>query len=589
MAIREFLRIRDLVRPELRAYVLGLTALVLADALQLITPQILRLFVDTIQTPGAALRALLPYALAMLAAGVLILVFRFFWRTYCFGASRRIEYRLRRKLFGHLTGLSANFFNAHKVGDLMAHATNDVQAVRMSFAMGIVATVDSLVLIVSTVVIMVQTISLPLSIWALLPLPISAIVASSLGKTIHRRFVRVQAAFSDMTDTVQENFSGIRVVKGFAQEQAEERKFLDRSGAYVRRNMHLVRVWGLFDPLVDMIGGFSFAVATAYGGYLVLQGQLNLGEYVAFLFYLGQLRGPMMAAGWVINVLQRGAASMERLNRIFDVKPEIWDAPNAVTLPSPRGGISVRHLTFAYAPNLPPALRDVSFDLEPGQTVGVIGRIGSGKSTLASLLLRLYEPPRGTIFVDGVDLLDVRADDLRAAFGYVPQEAFLFSDTISGNIAFARPDASQDLVEDAAKAAAVHDNVVDFPKGYQTLVGERGVTLSGGQKQRVAIARALIQDPPVLLLDDSLSAVDTQTESEILGGLRRQRQGRSNIVIAHRISAVMHADLILMLEDGQVVERGNHEDLMREGGHYRDLYERQLLEESIMHRGEEGA
>ncbi len=573
----------------MRSYAFGLTALILADALQLITPQILRLFVDAIQAPGAQMRDLLPFALAMLIAGLLILVFRFGWRTLCFGASRRIEYRLRKKLFAHLTGLSANFFNRHKVGDLMAHATNDVQAVRMAFAMGVVATVDSSVLIVSTVVIMVETISLPLSLWALLPLPVSAIVASSLGKIIHQRFVRVQSAFADMTDTVQENFSGIRVVKAFAQEHPEEEKFRSRSDAYIKRNMELIRVWGLFDPLVDAIGGLSFAVATAYGGYLVLQGQLSLGEYVAFLYYLGLLRWPMMAAGWVINVLQRGAASMERLNRIFDVQQEIRDAPGALPLPAPHGAISVRHLTFAYAKDRPPALRDIDFELEPGQTVGIIGRVGSGKSTLASLLLRLYEPPRGTVFVDGVDILDLRVRDLRASFGYVPQEAFLFSETISGNIAFARPEAAQDQIEAAARAAAVHGNVIDFPKGYETLVGERGVTLSGGQKQRVSIARALIQDPPILLLDDSLSAVDTQTESEILGALRESRQGRSNIVIAHRISAVMHADLILMLEDGAVVERGTHESLLRLDGRYRELYELQLLEESILHRGEEGA
>ncbi len=561
----------------------------LADGLQLITPQILRLFVNTLQSQGVQMPDLLPYALAMLAAGALILVFRFGWRTLCFGASRRVEYRLRQKLFGHLTRLSVNFFNAHKVGDLMAHATNDVQAVRMAFAMGIVATVDSTVLIISTVVIMVQTISLPLSLWALLPLPVSAIVAASLGKVIHRRFVRVQAAFSDMTDGVQENFSGIRVVKAFSQEDPEEEKFLARSEAYVRRNMELVRVWGLFDPLVDMIGGLSFAVATAYGGYLVLHGQLALGQYVAFLYYLGLLRWPMMAAGWVINVLQRGAASMERLNRIFDIVPEIQDAPDAVALAAPKGGIAVRHLTFAYAPDLQPALKDLDFELHPGQTVGIIGRIGSGKSTLASLLLRLYEPPRGTIYLDGVDILDIKAEDLRSTFGYVPQEAFLFSETISDNIAFARPDAAQALVEEAAQAAAVHDNIIEFPKGYATLVGERGVTLSGGQKQRVAIARALIQNPPVLLLDDSLSAVDTQTEAEILDGLHQKRQGRSNIVIAHRISAVRHADLILFLEDGVVVERGTHESLLRLNGHYRELYDRQLLEERILHRGEEGA
>ncbi len=573
----------------MRFYIFGLTALVLADLLQLITPQILRLFVNTVTGPGATMQKLLPYAIAMVVAGLLILVLRFFWRTNCFGASRRIEYRLRRKLFGHLSGLSANFYNHHKVGDLMAHATNDVQAVRMSFAMGVVASVDSSFLIVSTIVIMFSAISPSLALFALLPLPLSGIVAGSLGKVIHRRFIKVQAAFADMTDDVQENFSGIRVVKGFAQEEPERGKFIARSQAYVRRNMELVRVWGLFDPLVDAIGGISFAIATAYGGYLVLLGHLQLGEYVAFLYYLGLLRGPMAGAGWVINVLQRGAASMERLNRIFSVTSDIKEREDAIALSRPRGQISVRNLTFRYTEGLPPALEGVSFDLQPGQTLGVIGPIGSGKSTLANILMRMYEAPAGSVLLDGHDIQSLRIEDLRSAYGYAPQDAFLFSESIADNIAFARPDASRVEIEHAAEEAAVHDNIVEFPQGYDTLVGERGVTLSGGQKQRVAIARALVQDPPVLLLDDSLSAVDTQTEAEILAALRRERQGRTNVIIAHRISAISHADLILFLEDGRVVERGRHQDLLRLGGRYKELYDRQLLEERILHRAEEGA
>lgn len=577
------------MRPELRVYAIGLTFLILADVMQLITPQILRLFVDNLESGAPAQHAILNFALMMIGVGIVTFVSRFLWRTMCFGASRRIEYRLRRKLFAHLSTLSASFFNRSRVGDLMAHATNDVQAVRMSFAMGVVATVDSSFLIVSTVVIMFQTISAPLSMWALLPLPVSAVVASVLGKVIHIRFRRVQAAFADMTDAVQENFSGIRVVKSFAQEDAQIQGFLRQSEAYVRRNMEMVKVWGLFDPLVDAIGGISFAVATAYGGYLVIIGTLNLGQYVAFLSYLGLLRWPMQAAGWVINVLQRGAASMERLNVLFAERPEIADPPGAVQLTAPHGAVSLRNLTFRYAEDLPPALRDVSFDLRPGQTLGIIGRVGSGKTTLASVLLRLYDPPAGTVFVDGQDIRTLSVDSLRGVFGFVPQDSFLFSETIGENIAFAVDDPAQHEIERAAQVAAVHDNIVEFPSGYRTIVGERGVTLSGGQKQRVSIARAIIQDPPVLLLDDSLSAVDTQTEAAILDAVRSERAGRSNIIIAHRISAIAHADEILYLEDGEVVERGRHEDLLKLGGRYRDLYERQLLEESILNRDEEGA
>lgn len=557
--------------------------------MQLVTPQILRLFVNNLTSSAPSQQVMLQYSLAFVLVGVVLLVARFLWRTMCFSAARRVEYRLRRKLFAHLSTLSPTFYNRSKVGDLMAHATNDVQAVRMSFSMGIVATVDSFVLIISTMFIMLKTISVPLSLWALLPLPVSAVVASALGRMIHQRFMRVQGAFADMTDAVQENFSGIRVVKSFAQEESQTAGFLARSETYVRRNMEMVKVWGLFDPLVDMIGGISFAIATAYGGALVIGGTLNLGDYVAFLSYLGLLRWPMQAAGWVINVLQRGAASMERLNVLFAERPEIGDPPNAVALEAVQGAVSVRSLTFRYRDDLPPALQNVSFELQPGATLGIIGRVGSGKSTLAHLLLRLYDPPDGTVFVDGHDIRTLSVDSLRAAFGFVSQDSFLFSETIGENISFAVDDPAAEDVERAAKIAAVHDNVISFPQGYRTLVGERGVTLSGGQKQRVSIARAIIQDPPVLLLDDSLSAVDTQTEAAILDAVRSERGGRSNIVIAHRISAIAHADEILFLEDGQVVERGCHEDLLRLGGRYRDLYERQLLEERILNRDEEGA
>jgi ATP-binding cassette subfamily B multidrug efflux pump len=456
--------------------------------------------------------------------------------------------------------------------------------VRMALGMGAVTLFDSTFLIVTTVFIMVHTISLPLTLWALLPLPLMALATERLGRIIHRRFLTVQAAFSDVTDATQENFAGIRVIKGFAREAHELERFGAVNRAYFHQNMALVRVWGLLDPLVDFISGVSFATALGYGGMLVLEGRLSLGSFVAFTSYLGLLQWPMMAIGQLMNILQRGAASLERLNAIFREQPEIVEGPVSFAV---EGRVEFRHLTFRYDEDQPPVLTDVNVVLEPGQTLGIVGRTGSGKSTLVNLLLRLYDPPPGTVFIDGHDVRELSFATLRESIGYVPSDNFLFSDTIAENVAFGRGEMSRAEIERVTELAQVRENILAFPDQFDTLLGERGITLSGGQKQRVSIARALAKDPAILILDDALSAVDTATEDAILKRLREVRRGRTNIVIAHRISTVQDADRIIVLDGGRVIQSGTHDELLQQDGLYRALYERQLLEARVEAAGAE--
>ncbi|BAS28832.1 ABC transporter ATP-binding protein [Limnochorda pilosa] len=579
--MHEFLALRTFFKRYWHRYALGILWLLAVDLLQLVTPRLLGLFADAYEQGHLTLDKAARYAGLILGVAVLIAIGRYFWRMYIMGTARLLDYTLRQQLFEHLQGLSPSFFDRHKTGDLMAHATNDVSAVRMAMGPGIVMAADSLFLTVATVISMVLVADWRLTLLALLPLPFLAWAVAHFGGQIHRRFRRVQEAFSALTDHVQENLAGIRVVRSFAQEEAEEAKFTEANRAYVRTNMHLVRVWALFQPLVQFVSGLGFVVVLGYGGTLVLRGHISLGDFVAFNSYLGMLTWPVMALGFVINHLQRGAASMGRLNVIFAQRSEVQEAKRPLDVARLRGSIEVRHLTFTYPGSPSPALRDVSFRLEPGQTLALVGRTGSGKSTLAQILLRLYDPPRGTVFLDGHDILDLPLARVREAIGYVSQESFLFSTSVAANIGFALEEPPPGRIEEASRIACIDEEVAALPHGYATEVGERGVTLSGGQRQRVAIARAVAKDPTILILDDALSAVDTQTEDRILSGLRDVIRSRTTILIAHRISTVQQADQILILDEGRVAERGTHLQLVARGGLYAWIHQRQLLEQSL--------
>ncbi|MCR4401936.1 MAG: ABC transporter ATP-binding protein/permease [Firmicutes bacterium] len=563
-------------------YVLGAFFLVVVDALQLVVPRLLGRVTDDFRAGRLDNAALIRYVGLLVGIALLVAVGRYFWRMYIMGTARLIDYTLRNRFFAHLETLSASFFNDHKTGDLMAHATNDIHAVRHAFAQGIVLSVDALFLTVSTVAILVRTVDLRLVALGLAPLPFVALIVTYFSRLIHSRFRDVQEKFAALTDRVQENLAGIRVVKAFVQEQAEIDRFEEAARRVVDSNMRLVRIWGLFWPLVQFVAGLSFVVVLGYGGRLVILGDISLGDFVAFGGYLSMAIWPMMAIGWVVNTLQRGLASMDRLNVIFSTKPEVLDGRDVLPVQAITGDVEFRNLVFTYPGEREPALRNIDLKIPAGRTVGILGRTGSGKTTLVNLLLRLYNPGPGELLVDGVDINAVPLAVLRRDIGYVTQDSFLFSTTIRGNIGFAGDDLSDEAIEEAAEVAGVAGEVREFPQGFDTVVGERGVTLSGGQKQRVAIARAIIKDPRILILDDCFSAVDAETEDRILRALRGIMRQRTTILISHRISTLKEADEIVVLDKGRIVERGSHEALVAAGGMYARIYERQLLEEELV-------
>ena len=567
-----------------KAMAIGIVALFGVDGLQLLIPKITQHAVDHLASGAATSRQL------WLAGGAIVLVSlgmglcRFGWRFFIIGSSHRIERDLRQSLYDHLQKLSPQYYDRTKVGDLMAHATNDLQAVRMATGIAALASIDALILSAASVSIMISM-NLKLTLFTLIPLPLLSLLMLRFGKLVHRRFTAVQEAFARLTDKAQESMSGIRVVKAYGDEASEKGYFSARATDCVEENIRLVRVWGLFGPMIGALALTSMAILLGAGGRMVIHGQVSLGEYVAFSSYLGMLIWPMMAVGWVVNILQRGTASMDRLQRIFDTPPDIIGGEVDREL---RPALEVRDLTFRYPGTDVDVLRDAGFSLGANQTLGVVGRTGSGKTTLVELLMRLYDPPRGSVFIDGVETSRIELEHLRKMFGYVPQETFLFAMSVAENISFgSRDEIPRERIEYLAELVEIAGEIRGFPDGFDTLVGERGVTLSGGQKQRVAIARALAADPRFLILDDALSSVDTETEAAILARLREEMQDRTSILIAHRISTVKDADLILVLDRGSIVEKGVHDELLGRDGFYAELYRMQQLEEEAMREGEE--
>jgi ATP-binding cassette subfamily B protein len=576
-----------------RQFLLGLGCVLAATAIQLVSPLILQHAIDDL-TAGVTRGKLVGYAALLLGVALVGGVFRFLMRRIIVGASRVIEYDLRNDFFAHLERLPVGYFQGHRTGDLMSRATNDLNAVRMMIGPAVMYSSSTLIVFVVALILMFS-IDARLTLIALIPLPFVSISVKYFGTVIHQRFEKIQAQMSDISAVAQEALSGVRVVRAYRQERTELDRFRRANQEYFDRNKALIRVQGLFFPSMSLFLGFAALLVLWIGSREVIRGRITLGEFVAFNSYLVMLSWPMIAFGWVTNMLQRGMASWKRMLEVLEADPAVitYAPPGRPVIQAiARGGIEIKDLTFAY-PGQPPVLKDVSARIEPGQTAALVGPTGSGKSTLLSLLVRLHEPPPHTIFIDGVDVREIPLPVLRGAIGFVPQEPFLFSDTIAANIALGvgetrmgsdpitKTGMGSDPIYDAAAVARLDKDVEGFPKGYDTIVGERGITLSGGQKQRTAIARAVATDPPILMLDDAMSAVDTYTEEEILTRLKRVMRERTSLIVSHRVSTVQHADQILVLDDGRIVERGRHEDLVDRGGAYAELYRKQLLEEEL--------
>ncbi|WP_227764365.1 ABC transporter ATP-binding protein [Zhaonella formicivorans] len=585
--MREFFLLKEFFWQNRWNYFWGILGLVCVDLLQLVPPRVLGNLADAFQknqlNPGLIQR----YALILIAVAVVIAVLRFIWRYLVQQAARGMEMHLRDLLYKHLQTLEPEYYDRHRVGDLMAHATNDLNAIRSTFGIGLVMVTDALVLTTATIFLMLTTIDARLVLVSLLPLPAVVWLATRFSRLLHNRYLKVQESFSRLTEQAQESIAGIRVIKSFVQEKPTLDKFNQASERSMQANLNLVRVAGLLFPLVQLFASLSFLIVLGYGGYLILRQEVSLGDFVALNGYLAMLIWPMMAMGWVFSIIERGKASMQRINTILQTEPQIKDAPNALAIKKAQGLIEFKSLSFSYNNTSRPALQNIELKILPGQTLGIVGRTGSGKSTLVNLLLRSYDPPDGSIWLDGLDIKKLTLQSLREQFGYVPQDSFLFSASIRSNILFGRPDADEQKLAEAVRISRLENDLASFPQGLETIIGERGVTLSGGQKQRVAIARAILADPPVLILDDAMSAVDTKTEEAILQNLKRIRQGKTTVMIAHRISTVQHADQIIFLDDGKIVEQGNHQELLQKEGRYFQLYQKQLLEQEFFAVGKE--
>jgi|HubBroStandDraft_5_1064220.scaffolds.fasta_scaffold16543_5 ATP-binding cassette subfamily B multidrug efflux pump len=570
------------------SFAVGTLCVFLNNGIWILFPQVVRRAIGdlthSVELHQPLQYRLLTYALVLLAVASTRGIFQFLTRWILIGISREIEFDLRNDFFRHLEGLSYSYYQRTRTGDIMARATNDLNAVRMLLGPAIMYSANTVVFTAGALVFMLS-ISPRLTLYAFLPLPIVSITIQYFGKRIHERFERIQAMFSEISARAQENFSGARVIRAYVQEEPEIAGFETSNREYIARSLKLVRLMGMLWPTLETMLGFAIVLVLWLGGREVLQGRIKVEDFVAFNLYMVQLTFPIIALGWVINIFQRGTASMARINEILVEKPEIADGPEVkVTGKSApgtgiEGEIEFRNLTFTY--NGKPVLHDVNLRIAAGTSLAIVGPTGSGKTTLVSLIPRIYDAAPGSVLIDGRPVREYSLEFLRANIGFVPQETFLFSESVRENIAFGKPDATEAEVRSAAEAASVAEDVEGFPEQYRTLVGERGITLSGGQKQRTAIARAIIRNPRILVLDDALSSVDTHTEDKILNHLREVMRGRTTIFISHRVSTVRNADLIAVLHSGRVVELGTHSELIERNGYYTDLYNKQLLEEEL--------
>jgi ATP-binding cassette subfamily B protein len=565
------------------SFMVGIVCVFCNNGIWILFPLVLRRAIDDLRL-GVNEQKLLTYSLLLLAVAAIKGIFQFLTRWIMIGISREIEFDLRNDLFRHLESLSYSYYQRTRTGDIMARATNDLNAVRMLLGPAIMYSANTIVFTAGALAFMLS-ISPRLTLYAFLPLPLVSIVVQYFGKLIHERFEKIQAMFSEISARAQENFSGARVIRAYVQEDAEIAAFETSNREYINRSLKLVRLMGMLWPTLETMLGLAIVLVLWLGGREVLSGRITPGGFIAFNTYMVQLTWPVIALGWVINIFQRGTASMGRINEILVEKPEIEDSPEikaageGVRSTQIRGEIEFRGLNFAY--NGVPVLHDINLRIPAGSSLAIVGPTGSGKTTLVSLIPRIYDAAPGSVWIDGQPVGEYRLESLRRRIGFVPQETFLFSETVRENIAFGQENATEQEVGSAAEAANIATDIEEFPEQYQTMVGERGITLSGGQKQRTAIARAIIRNPRILILDDALSSVDTHTEDKILNHLREIMQDRTTIFISHRVSTVRNADKIAVLHAGRVVELGTHEELLARNGYYSDLYNKQLLEEEL--------
>ena len=568
-----------------RGLALGIGALIVKDIFGAVLPLLIKNGVDSL-THGFRLRIVFEFAGALVAVSIFKGIFQYWMRVIIIGISRDIEYDLRNELFAHLVKLSQDFYGRFRTGDIMARATNDLNAVRMMLGPGIMYWTETTLSAILMITVMMW-VDWRLTLIALIPAPLVSLVIILFGRRIHDRFETIQGMFSDISSRVQENLSGVRVIRAYAQEDAEMQKFETLNESYIDENLKLARLSALFMPLVQALIGLTFLIVLVAGGYQLLQHRISLGSFVMFNTYMGMLVWPMIALGWVVNLMQRGTASWNRIMEMMREEPAIRSGAKAGGFQQfeqldeslPAGEIGFRDVEVRYPTGA--ALRRVDLTIPAGSTVAIVGHTGSGKTTLVSLIPRLIDPTRGSVLLDDADLRDLDPEWIRRQIGFVPQETFLFSATLAQNIAWGVESATQERIEWAAEVAGLAPDIAAFPAGYDTFIGERGLTLSGGQKQRVAIARAILRDPRILILDDALSSVDTLTEERILTGLASVMRGRTTILISHRVSTVQSADRIFVLEHGEIVEQGSHAQLILNGGYYADLYQKQLLEEEL--------